>query len=89
MQKWRKQGRKLKKLGPQIEKELEKAKLEIEKAKAEMKEYKAFVDGLENDGLINKKAGYTINIKTESLLSMGKKPTAQTYNKYRSLPGKA
>ena len=36
---------------------MEKAKVGLEKAKAEMKEYKEFVDGLEKDGLINKKRG--------------------------------
>lgn len=45
----------MKELGPKMQKEMEKAKVEMEKAKAEIKEYKGFVDGLENDGLINKK----------------------------------
>ena len=74
----------LEKVGPQIEEELKKAKLEIEKAKVEMKEYKSFVDGLANDGLINKKAGYTIQHKDGKLTINDKEASTETYNKYRS-----
>lgn len=71
-------------LGPKIEKEMENAKASIEKAKAEMKEYKSFVDGLEKDGLINKKEGYTIQHKNSELIINGKKQPADVYNKYRT-----
>ena len=74
----------MKNIGPRIEKEMEKAKIEIEKAKAEIKEYKEFVDGLEKDGLINKKEGYTLKHKDGELFINGKKASEQTYNKYRS-----
>ncbi len=74
----------IKNLTPKIEKELEKAKVEIEKAKVEIKEYKSFVDGLENDGLINKKTGYNLKHKDGELFINGKKASEQTYNKYRS-----
>ena len=74
----------MKDLGPKIEKEMEKAKIEIEKAKVEMKEYKNFVDGLEKDGLIDKKAGYTVEHKNGELIINGKKQPADVYNKYRS-----
>ena len=74
----------MKELGPKIEKELEKAKVEIEKAKEELKEYKSFVDGLEKDGLINKKENYTIEHKNGELIINGKKQPAEVYNKYRS-----
>ena len=74
----------MKKIGPQLEKELQKAKVEIEKAKAEMKEYKSFVDGLEKDGLINKKEGYSIKYKNGKLMINGKEASAATYNKYRN-----
>jgi hypothetical protein len=74
----------MKRLGPQIEKELRKAREEIEKAKTEMKEYKTFVDGLEKDGLIDKKKGYTIEHKDGKLLINEKEASAQTYEKYRS-----
>jgi hypothetical protein len=63
----------MKGLGPKIEKEMENAKASIEKAKVEMKEYKSFVDGLEKDGLINKKEGYTIQHKNGELIINGKK----------------
>ena len=56
----------------------------IEKAKAEMKEYKGFVDGLEKDGLINKKEGYTIQHRNGELIINGKKQPADVYNKYRT-----
>ena len=56
----------------------------MEKAKVEMREYKSFVDGLANDGLINKKAGYTIKHKDGKLTINDKEANAKTYNKYRS-----
>ncbi len=80
----KKLGEEMKELGPKMEKEMQKAKIEIEKAKVEIKEYKVFVDGLENDGLINKKEGYTLKHKDGELLINGKKVSDQTYSKYRS-----
>ena len=81
----------LKNLQPKLEKELanvkvdmEKAKVEIEKARAEMKEYKEFVDGLEKEGLINKKDNYSIRHEDGVLTVNGKKVSEQVYNKYRS-----
>jgi hypothetical protein len=73
----------MKGLGPKIEKEMENAKASIEKAKVEMKEYKSFVDGLEKDGLINKKEDYNIQHKNGELIINGKKQPADVYNKYR------
>ena len=63
---------------------MEKAKVDIEKAKVEMREYKSFVDGLEKDGLINKRDGYSIEHKNGELIINGKKQPADVYNKYRS-----
>ncbi len=80
----KKLGEEMKELGPKLEKEMQQAKVEIEKAKAEIKEYKSFVDGLENDGLINKKEGYSLKHKDGELFINGKKASAQTYTKYRS-----
>lgn len=81
----------LKKIQPKIQQELanakidmEKAKVEIAKAKAEMKEYKEFVDGLDKDGLINKKESYTIRHDSGTLTVNGKKVSDQVYAKYRS-----
>ncbi len=74
----------MEKIGPQLKVDLEKAKIEIEKAKVEIKEYKDFVDGLEKDGLLNKKETYTIKHKNGELTVNGKKVSADIYNKYRS-----
>ena len=74
----------LSKIGPGIEKSLENAKVEIDKAKTEMKEYKGFVDGLEKDGLINKKEEYTIKHDNGELFINGKKANDATYKKYKS-----
>ena len=74
----------LSKIGPEIEKSLENAKVEIEKAKVEMKEYKEFVDGLEKDGLINKKEEYTIKHDNDELFINGKKASDATYEKYKT-----
>ena len=73
----------LSKIGPEIEKSLENAKVGIEKAKIEMKEYKEFVDGLEKDGLINKKEEYTIKHDNGELFINGKKASDTTYKKYK------
>ncbi|HKC37809.1 MAG TPA: hypothetical protein VKB95_17150 [Chitinophagaceae bacterium] len=73
----------LSKIGPAIEKSLEKAKVGIEKAKAEMKEYNEFVDGLEKDGLLNRKEGYTIKHKDGELFINDKKASDATYKKYK------
>ena len=74
----------MKELGPKIEKEMEKAKVEIGKAKEEMKEYKGFVDGLDQDGLINKKEPYSIEYKNGVLIINGKKQPPSVHLKYRS-----
>ena len=66
-----------------MEKELQKAKAELDKAKETLKEYKTFVDGLENDGLISKKAGYTIRHKEGKLIINGKEADQKVYNKYK------
>ena len=74
----------LKKIGPEIKKEMEKVKTEIEKTRTEMKEFKVLVDGLEKDGLLNKKEPYTIKHRDGELSVNGKVVPAETYNKYRS-----
>ena len=81
----------MEKIQPQLQKEMqnvkveiEKAKVSIEKAKLEVKEYKEFVDGLEKDGLLDKKEPYSIRHNDGELTVNGKKVSAQVYNKYRS-----
>jgi len=80
----RKVEKELQNIGPEIKRSLENAKVEIEKAKVELKEFKGFVDGLEKDGLINKKEGYTLKHKDGELFINGKKQSTEVYNKYKS-----
>ena len=75
----------LKKIGPEIEKSMQQAKEQIEKAKVELKEYKNFIDGLEKDGLINKKDGYTLKHRDSELFINGKKQPESVYKKYSSI----
>lgn len=73
----------LKEIGPKLEKDLKNAKIEIEKAKAEIKEYKNFVDGLDSDGLIDKKTAFSLKHQDGELLINGEKASQKTYSKYR------
>jgi copper chaperone CopZ len=74
----------LQKIKPEIEKSMKEAKAGIEKAKIELKEYKTFVDGLEKDGLIDKKATYTLEHKNGVLKINGKTQPTDVYSKYRN-----
>lgn len=74
----------LEKIQPELKERMEKAKESVEKAKAEMKEYKSFVEGLNADGLIDKKGEYTIKHKDGELIINGKKVSNEVYSKYRS-----
>ena len=74
----------LKKIRPELEKNLQNVKVEIEKAKTELKEYKSFIDGLDEDGLINKKENYSIRLKNGELIINGKNQPAGVYNKYKN-----
>jgi hypothetical protein len=74
---------------PEIEKSMQTAKESIEKAKQEMLRYKNFIDGLDQDGLIDKKGNYTIEYKKGELTINGKKQPAEVVKKYNSfLQGK-
>lgn len=73
------------KIEPEVKKSLESAKVEIEKAKAEMKDYKTLVDGLDNDGLLNKKETYTLKHEDGKLFVNGKEAPASIYQKYRTI----
>lgn len=74
----------MKNIEPRLKEDLAKAKVEIEKAKEELREYKTFVDGLENDGLLNKKDDYTIRHKDGKLTVNGKEVSPQIYSKYKN-----
>jgi len=79
----------LKKMKPELEKSMKNAKESIEKAKKELLEYKAFIDGLDKDGLIYKDKNYTIGYKNGELTINGKKQPAEVVKKYNSyLKGK-
>lgn len=73
----------MKDLQPKLEKEMSRAREEMEKAKADLRAYKTFVDGLEKDGLINRKEGYTLKHRDGELLINGKKASEEVYNRYR------
>ena len=73
----------IKKIKPTLEKEMANAKVEIEKAKEILKEYKTFIDGLEKDGLISKKDGFTIRHRDGKLIINGKEADQKVYDKYR------
>lgn len=73
----------IQKIQPQLKEELARARVEIEKAKKEIKEYKDFVDGLDKDGLLNKKEDYTIRNDNGKLIVNGKEAPSAVYEKYR------
>jgi len=74
----------LAKIGPQIADAMAKAKEGVEKAKAEMQEYKGFIDGLEKDGLFDRKSDYRIEHEDGVLKINGKVQPASVYNKYKT-----
>jgi hypothetical protein len=73
----------MKDLKPRIEASMEEAKKSIEKAKAEIREYKAFEEGLQKDGLIDKE-NYIIEHHKGVLKINGKVQSQEVYDKYRS-----
>jgi len=74
----------LAKIGPQIADAMAKAKEGVEKAKAEMQEYKGFIDGLEKDGLFDRKSDYRIEHEDGVLKINGTVQPASVYNKYKA-----
>lgn len=67
-----------------IEDAMEKAKIGIEKAKKELLQLKEFTDGLQKDGLIDKKKGYSIEWKNGGELFInGNKQPKEVSDKYR------
>ncbi len=69
-------------LQPKLEKEMLKAKEELVKAQETLKEYKSFVEGLEKEGLLNQKEGYSIEHKDGKLIINGKEASPKTYEKH-------
>ena len=74
----------MKNIKPEIDKSVAEARVSIEKAKEELVAYKGFIDGLEKDGLINKKENYTIEFKSGVLTVNGKKQPDSVVKKYQS-----
>lgn len=75
----------MQKLKPEIEKSMKEAHKSIEKAKEELKVYKSLIDGLDKDGLINKKESYTIEYKNGDLNVNGKRQPVEVTDKYQQL----
>lgn len=74
----------LKKIRPEIERSMKQAHESIDKARKELTGYKHFLDGLTNDGLINKTNDYTIQYKSGKLTINGTEQPASVMNKYQS-----
>jgi hypothetical protein len=62
---------------------MDEARAGIDKAKDELKLTKEMFTEMEKDGLINSKAGFTIEYKNKELYIDGKKQDAKTTDKYR------
>jgi hypothetical protein len=73
---------KMAEIGPKIKESMAGARQQIEKARTELKAYKGFIDGLEQDGLINKSDSYTIEWKKGELTINGKKQPGSVVEKY-------
>lgn len=73
------------KLGPELEKSMEKLKVDMEKLKEELKDYKKLVDGLDADGYLKKKDGYTLEHRDGVLKVNGKAVPQAEYDKFKSL----
>lgn len=78
----------LEKIKPTIEKELNEAKEQLEKAKITIQEYQSFVNGLEQDGLINKEQGYSLKYKDGVLYINETKASAETLQRYKTFLSK-
>lgn len=72
----------LRDLGPTIERSLKQAQLSMDKAREELRGYKELIDGLDSDGLLDKKSNYTIEYKKGQLSVNGKKQPDQVVKKY-------
>jgi hypothetical protein len=73
----------IQRLQPELQKNLKKIKVDVEKVKTELREYKSFVNGLDDDGLINKKGEFTIKHRNGELIINGTVQPEAVYNKYR------
>jgi hypothetical protein len=66
-----------------IEESMSKAKEGIEAAKKELQNIKAFTEALQSDGLIDKKKGYTVELKDGALIINSTPQSKEVTEKYR------
>jgi hypothetical protein len=74
----------LDKLQPELERSMKAARQNLEKAKVNLRDYKNFTEELEDDGLINKSNGYTIEHRDGQLFINGKAQSRDVYNRHRT-----
>ncbi len=74
----------LKQIKPQVEKSMKQAQESIEKARKEMTAYKKFLDGLSEDGLIDKNKDYVIEYKSGKLFINHTEQPESVFRKYQS-----
>jgi hypothetical protein len=74
----------LDKLQPELERSMKASRESLEKAKANLRGYKSFIEELEDDGLIDKREGYTVEHRDGQLLINGKAQSRDVYNRHRS-----
>jgi hypothetical protein len=74
----------MEKMKPEIEKSMTEARTGIDKAKKDLLAYKGLIDGLDKEGLINKKENYKIEYKAGVLTINGKKQSADVVKKYQN-----
>jgi hypothetical protein len=74
----------LDKLQPELERSMKAARQNLEKAKVNLRDYKNFTEELEDDGLINKSKGYTIEHHDGQLFINGKAQSRDVYNRHRT-----
>ncbi len=71
------------KIKKSVDEGLSKARVGLELAKKELTLLKEFTEGLEKDGLIDKKKGFTLEIKNRELYINGTKQSKEVNDKYR------
>jgi len=74
----------MEKMKPELEKSMAEAHTSIDNAKKDLLAYKGFIDGLDKDGLINKKSDYKIEYKGGVLTINGKEQPSTLVKKYQS-----
>ncbi len=71
------------KMQEKIEEGMKNAQKDLDKTKETLLNYKALTNALQNDGLIDKKKGFSIQLKNGELFINGVKQSKETTEKYR------